>query len=81
MNPKLKNIQALLLAVIACFFLASCSNEDWSCQVQGKTMFSMSSSGEIGSADKGCSCEEIRSFEMRTFGEVDEAALKSDFGC
>tara|TARA_R110000744_G_C19216717_1_gene546644 strand:- start:34 stop:168 length:135 start_codon:yes stop_codon:yes gene_type:complete len=44
-------------------------------------MFSMSSSGEIGSAGKGCSCSEIRAFELRTFGEVDEAALKSDFGC
>jgi hypothetical protein len=44
-------------------------------------MFSMSSSGEIGGAGKGCSCSEIRAFELRTFGEVDEATLKSDFGC
>lgn len=36
---------------------------------------------EIGGAGKGCSCSEIRAFELRTFGEVDEAALKSDFGC
>ena len=60
--------------------LAACG-EDWTCQTQGKTMFSMSSSGKIGSADKGCTCKEIRSFELREFGRVDEAALKSDFGC
>lgn len=61
--------------------MTSCSNEEWFCQTRGKTMYSINSSGEIGSADKGCSCDEIRSFELRTFGEVDEAALKSDFGC
>ena len=44
-------------------------------------MYSMSASGELGSADKGCSCAEIRAFELRTFGAVDEAALESDFGC
>ena len=40
-------------------------------------MYSMSSSDEIGSADKGCSYTEIIAFELRIFGEVDEAALKS----
>ncbi|KZN61526.1 hypothetical protein N478_05485 [Pseudoalteromonas luteoviolacea S4060-1] len=44
-------------------------------------MFSKSSSGKIGSARKGCSCSEIRKFELREFAEVDEAALKKDFGC
>ena len=61
--------------------LSSCSDNEWYCKTQGQTMFSMSSSGEIGGAEKGCSCSEIRTFELRTFGEVDEAALKSDFGC
>ena len=44
-------------------------------------MYSVSSSGALGSADKGCTCEEIREFELRNFGSVDEDALKSDFGC
>ena len=60
--------------------LASCG-EGWTCQTKGKTMFSMSSSGKIGSADKGCSCDEIQSFELRKFGVVDKEALKNDFGC
>lgn len=77
----MKIIIKILVAVALAFSLSSCSNETWTCQTRGKTMYSMSSSGEIGSADKGCSCSEIRAFELRTFGEVDEAALKSDFGC
>jgi len=44
-------------------------------------MYSVSDSGELGSADKGCSCDEIRAFELREFGEVDEEALKNEFGC
>jgi hypothetical protein len=71
----------IILIVALAFALSSCSNEEWTCQTRGKTMYSMSSSGELGSADKGCSCSEIRAFELRTFGEVDEAALKNDFGC
>lgn len=71
----------IILIVVLVFGLISCSNEEWACQTRGKTMYSISSSGELGSADKGCSCAEIRAFELRTFGEVDEAALKSDFGC
>ena len=64
----------------AVLFLASCG-EDWSCKVDGKSLYSVSTSGKLGSADKGCSCQEIRAFEQRTFGEVDESALKSNFGC
>ncbi len=70
-----------VFVVALIFGLASCSNEEWTCQTRGKTMYSMSSSGELGSADKGCSCAEIRAFELRIFGVVDEDALKSDFGC
>lgn len=44
-------------------------------------MYSVNSSGEIGAANKGCSCDEIRQFELREFGEADDEALKSDFGC
>lgn len=68
---------SLLLALL----LISCNDQEWSCVQQGDTLFSMSSSGALGSADKGCSCDEIRSFELRTFGSVDEDALRADFGC
>lgn len=61
-------------------FLFACSG-DWSCVQQGDTLFSMNSSGQLGSADKGCTCDEIRSFERRVFGSVDEDALRTDFGC
>ena len=61
--------------------LGSCSNDDWHCKEDGKVMYSISQSGDIGSADRGCSCQEIRSFELRVFGAVDEEALKRDFGC
>lgn len=44
-------------------------------------MFSVSCSGKIGSADKGCSCEEIKAFEIKEFGSVDEDDLKLYFGC
>jgi len=71
----------VLIIIVLAFGLSSCSDNEWYCKTQGQTMFSMSSSGEIGGAGKGCSCSEIRAFELRTFGEVDEAALKSDFGC
>ena len=60
--------------------LFSCG-ETWTCHTNGKSMYSMSSSGEIGGAGKGCSCEEIRAFELKEFGRVDEKALEEDFGC
>jgi hypothetical protein len=75
-NLTIKTIVIVALLPI----IASCG-EGWTCQTKGKTMFSMSSSGKIGSADKGCTCDEIRMFELREFGRVDEAALKSDFDC
>ena len=62
--------------------LFSCGEkEEWLCKEDGKTLYSITLSGKIGSADKGCSCNEIRSFEKRKFGEVDEQGLKNDFGC
>ena len=71
----------ILLVLVSVGILASCGNETWTCQTRGQAMYSMSSFGEIGSANIGCSCAEIRAFEFRTFGEVDEVALKIDFGC
>jgi hypothetical protein len=71
----------LLLVVLIIGFTACSDREEWTCKVHGKSMFSVSKSGKLGSADKGCSCAEIRSFERKTFGEVDEDALRSDFGC
>ena len=77
----MKKLIKTTVFLIFTLLLASCSNEVWTCRTEGKTMFSMSSSGKLGSAGKGCSCEQIRSFELREFGSVDEQALKNDFGC
>ena len=70
-----------VFCVLTTVVLASCSGEDWSCFEYGKMLLSISSSGNLGTADKGCSCEDMREFEFRNFGSVDEDALKSDFGC
>jgi len=61
--------------------LISCSQEEWYCRTNGDMMYSQSASGEIGGAQKGCSCERIRNHEYKHFRSVDEQALKSDFGC
>ena len=61
--------------------LVSCG-ENWTCKVNEEIMYSVNTSGQIGSIGKGCSCEEIRIFELRTSGKVDEDYLKKeDFGC
>jgi hypothetical protein len=73
----MKNIALVLFAGI----LAACSGEEWHCKIDGKSLYSVSSSGKLGGAGKGCTCDQIRSFERRTFGSVDEGALNSDFGC
>jgi len=73
-------IRKIAIISLASIVLVGC-NENWTCKVDGKTMYSISDSGEIGSADKGCTCEQIRQFEYNQFGEVDEEALRSDFGC
>ena len=44
-------------------------------------MYSLSDSGELGAAEKGCTCAEIANFEYRIFGEVDYQALNDDHGC
>jgi hypothetical protein len=76
---RLLSITFFLLSALTSY--TSTAGEEWTCKVVGKSMLSVSSSGKLGSADKGCSCEEMRSFELKTFGEVDEEALKRDFGC
>lgn len=70
-----------ILLAIALVALAGCGGDDWNCVVRGETMFSMSSAGELGAANKGCTCEEITNFERRVFGSVDYEALASDHGC
>ena len=69
---------AVIIAVA--LFNTGCG-ENWSCVSSKGNMYSISDSGKLGSAGKGCTCEEIRRFEQRSFGTVDERALKSDFGC
>lgn len=76
----LKKTIKFSVAALLIILTASCG-ESWTCQTKGKSMYSISASGKIGSADKGCSCDEIKSFELKTFGRVDEDALKKDFGC
>ena len=71
----------IAIAIWALLAFNACSQEEWRCVEDGKSLYSMSISGGIGSADKGCSCAQIREFELRVFGSVDEGALKSDFGC
>ena len=55
--------------------------DGWRCVERGQNMFSMSDSGELGAAEKGCTCEQMADFEYRVFGEVDFDALKDDHGC
>ena len=70
-----------ILILLASLFLVGCSDDSWYCVEDGERMYSRSTTGEWGGAKRGCSCSEIRSFEKRIFGEVDEAALRRDFGC
>ena len=66
---------------LLCLILSSCGGENWSCRIEGVTMFSISDSGDLGGAQRGCSCDQIRDFEQRTFGAVDYDALRTNFGC
>jgi len=71
-------MKKLLLLILPLLF--SCSQEEWYCRTNanGDMMYSQSASGEIGGAQKGCSCEQIRNNEYKYFRSVDEQALKSD---
>ena len=66
-----------LIAVAAALILSGCEKENWVCVEANKTLFSMNG-GIIGSADKGCSCEDIVEFNIRNFGNRGDS---SDFGC
>lgn len=72
-----------IIIILFITLIAACSGEEenWFCKIDGQTMYSVNSEGNIGSADKGCTCASMRSFERKVFGEVDEVALKSDFDC
>jgi len=65
-----------LLLIVSC-----AEKKEWSCRIDGDNMYSVTPSGEIGSADRGCTCQQMRDFEFRKFGSVDEDALRRDFGC
>ncbi len=70
-----------ILPIILVVVLSGCSSENWRCVTENEAMYSLNDTGELGSADKGCSCAEIRDWEMKVFGKVDERALREDFGC
>ncbi len=70
-------MKTILIAVAATLILSGCENENWVCVEENKTLFSMNG-GIIGSADKGCSCEDIVEFNIRNFGTRGDS---SDFGC
>ena len=75
--------------VIACVFVAAmltgCSSEGpqegWRCEVRGQTMFSMSTDGQLGAAEKGCTCSEMADFNQKTFGDPDYETLNKEHGC
>ncbi len=67
----------IFVAIAPVMFLSGCDSGNWICVEKNKTLFSMNG-GEIGSADKGCSCEEIVEFNFRNFGDRGDS---SDFGC
>ena len=69
------------LVIVLLFFLTSCSKENWHCYIDGKDMWSISDSGNIGPANYGCSCKQIRDHAYLNWGYVDEDVMKSDFGC
>lgn len=76
MNRPLVSMIAVAVAL-----LASCGSANWRCVEDGQTQYSVNARGEVGRADKGCSCDEMRAFNVARFGDTDEASLRSDFGC
>jgi hypothetical protein len=55
--------------------------KEWTCIERGNTMLSISENGDIGPAEKACTCTGMADFERRKFGRVDYAALNKDHGC
>ena len=77
----MKKITILLILSI---ILSSCwwgNWEKWFCVEDWDLMYAKSTKWNIWWAQKGCSCSEIRTFELKIFWEVDEEALKKDFWC
>ena len=54
---------------------------EWDCVESGDNMYSLSDTGEIGPAEKACTCTGMADFERRKFGRVDYASLNKDHGC
>lgn len=78
--------QAMLLASFgaACygaFLIYSHYDVEWDCVERGNTMLSISEKGDLGPAEKACTCTGMADFERRKFGRVDYASLNKDHGC
>jgi hypothetical protein len=54
---------------------------EWTCIERGNTMLSISEKGDLGPAEKACTCTGMADFERRKFGRVDYASLNKDHGC
>ena len=54
---------------------------EWDCVERGDTMLSISENGDLGPAEKACTCTGMADFERRKFGRVDYASLNKDHGC
>lgn len=74
-------IWLIIIALLNSCWNSSKNQEEWSCIEDWTVMYSKNKSWTLGWAQKWCSCEEIRNFEIKTFWEVDEDALKNDFWC
>ena len=76
------SLTRIVVAITGIFLLGACGGGEWTCRIDGEAMYSVNlETGDLGGAQRGCSCEQIRSFEQQVFGEVDEEALRRDFGC
>ena len=85
-------ISVLFLICFSSLLLNSCKDEKWTCKIDtdqknlsdinhvGK-MYSLSESGKRGGAEKGCSCLQIRTFELKNYSGITEKLLKEEFGC
>jgi len=75
-------LRRIVVAITGTFLLEACWGGEWACRIQGDAMYSVNlETGELGGAQRVCSCGQIRSFEQQQFGEVDEETLCRDFGC
>jgi hypothetical protein len=68
-------------ACYGAFLVYSYYDVEWDCVERGNNILSISENGDIGPAEKGCTCTGMADFERRKFGRVDYAALNKDHGC